>query len=388
MSTRLGIVGAGQLALYLCEAAQVLGCEVAILAEAGDAPALHRADWHGRYSDGVGSDRVVEDFIAHCDVVTFDKEAIPEPILVLLAAAQEQGRIKVRPGIGTLQILKDKGTQKEWLCQQKLPTLPHCILADNNLSVEDLIAKLGSSVVQKTRSGGFDGRGVQILAPLQTREQLWNVPSIVEPYLPDCAEIGVVVARSHSGELQAYPPVSMAFDPQLNSLLAVTSPAEVVQSQWDAAIDLACAAITALDGVGVFAVEFFTTPTGDLLVNEISPRVHNSGHLTLDACNVSQFEQHVRAVIDAPLLPIQQATAAAMLNILDAQVPSAGFPSAPALLRFPELSATAYWYGKTPGNPGRKMGHITALGANPGEALAHARQALGKLADGSTEWAA
>jgi len=384
--SRLGIIGAGQLALYLCEAAQALGSAVAILAEPGDAPALAIADRPFRYTSG--NSAVVEDFIANCDVVTFDKEAIPEEILLLLEAAEQQGRIAVRPGTNTLQLLQDKAMQKAWLVEHNLPTLPFVVLSDNCSPVSDLTAKLGSAVVQKARCGGYDGRGVQILARLESAQQLWNVPSIVEPYLPQSREISVIVARTRSGEIQDYPPMSMEFDHQLNSVIAVTIPAAITPSQCDAASSLARKAVSALDGVGVFAVEMFINAAGELLVNEISPRVHNSGHVTLDACNVSQFEQHARAVLDLPLVSIGPVTPAAMLNVLDSQELRTGFPSRPATVSWPELAATVYWYGKTPGRTGRKMGHINTLAASAGEALELAKQARGKLADSKSGWAA
>lgn len=375
---RLGIVGGGQLALYLCQAAQALGVEVAVLSQPGDAPALDIADWSFPLESG--NQAAIDGFIAHCDVVTFDKEAVPEDWLSQLARAEQAGGVSVFPAAGTLRLLKDKGTQKAWLLEQNLPTLPFCVLPGNSVAVGDLTAKLGPAVVQKTRTGGYDGRGVQIITSLTSAAQLWDTPSIVEPFLPGSCEISVIVARTQAGELQTYPPMSMQFDHQLNTVIAVTMPAAIKPTECDAAMRLAEDAVTALNGVGVFAVEMFLTDGGAPLINEISPRVHNSGHLTLDACNVSQFEQHVRAVLGLPLVAIRTLGAAAMVNILDAQELHACSPARPTVDRSPQGNVSVYWYGKTPGRTGRKMGHINALAPGASEALDLARQTLAGLA--------
>lgn len=377
MTTRLGIIGGGQLALYLCQAAQALGAEVAVIAEPGDAPALKLADKaHSAELDNLAA---IDKFLADADVVTFDKEAIPDETLLHLIAAEEQGRTLVRPGADILLLLKDKALQKNWLVQHNLPTLPYVVLSGDSESLSSLQDKLGAGLVQKVRCGGYDGRGVQILKPTQTSQKLWDVPSLVEPFLPECREISVIAARSQTGEIEIYPPVSMEFDPQLNSVETVTMPASIDAQKTREAQDLGRRALEALGGVGLFAIEMFITREGELLVNEISPRVHNSGHVTLDACNVSQFEQHVRAVMGMPLAPVKLDSPAAMINILYTDDFRAICPSNPVAQTLPDLGTTVYWYGKTTGQMGRKMGHINSVGADVGEALELAQRALLKL---------
>lgn len=379
MSARLGIVGGGQLALYLCEAAHALGVEVAIITEPGDAPALQIADTPIQAElTEIGA---IEKFLGACDVVTFDKEAIPELTLECLAASENQGRTAVRPGVNTLRLLKDKALQKAWMVRHKLPTLPYCTLPGNNSSLAVLTEKFGESLVQKARSGGYDGRGVQILAPIHSAGQLWDIPSIVEPYLANCQEIAVITVRSTSGETQTYHPVGMAFDGGLNSVETVIMPAPISPQLAEEAMALAREAIAVLDGVGVFAIEMFIRGESELLINEISPRVHNSGHITLDACNVSQFEQHVRAVLDLPLVPIVTLAPAVMLNIFDSAETRPFSPAKPLTTKLPDLGSTVYWYGKVPGRTGRKMGHINAVGAGVGEALKFAQEASAQLRD-------
>ena len=386
MSARLGIIGGGQLGLFLCEAARALEIDVSVITGAADDPALQRAD---RSVVGeLDSKAAIERFLDGCDVITFDKEAVPNETLAWLVDAQAQGRVTIHPGADTLLMLKDKALQKTWLQQQNLPTLPFHILSGRVASLDTLAFSSGSAVVQKARCDGYDGRGVQILRPLESEQQLWDVPSIVEPYLADCREISVVTARDQMGNIQTYPPVSMEFDSRLNSVRTVTMPAAVNPPIGAAAVKLAERVVTLLNGVGVFAIEMFLTPQDELLINEISPRVHNSGHLTLDACNVSQFEQHVRAVAGLPLVPIESGTSAVMLNMLYCEAMREHCPARPVVDKTTQPGTSVYWYGKAPGMAGRKMGHINAVAPGVAAALKLAEGALAKFSPNNSEQAA
>lgn len=368
----LGIIGGGQLALYLCDAARGLGIEVAVLADSADDPALRLADRpFTADADDAGSLAL---FLDACDVVTFDKEGVADDVLARLVLEGERDRLLIQPSVATLSLLKDKARQKTWLRDHELPTLPFQLVESRPESIRPLTDKLGFELVQKYRCGGYDGRGVQILERLESPEQLWDAPSLVEPLLRDCQEISVVTARTQSGDIQTYPPVSMEFDARLNAVRTVSMPASISPSLAASATALAERVVTLLQGIGVFAVEMFVSPSGELLINEISPRVHNSGHLTQDACNVSQFEQHVRAVMGLPLLTITQRFPAAMCNILYADAMEQYCPDGPLSERHSNAQATVYWYGKAPGSPGRKMGHINAVASNVGDAIATAHR--------------
>lgn len=386
MIVRLGIIGGGQLGLYLCQAARALSIPVSVLAEAADAPARQFADLFivGELDD-MGA---LEKLLANSDVITFEKEDIPNETLAYLIEAQVQERVAIHPGADSLLMLKDKGLQKTWLQRHELPTLPFHILADKAISLAALVDSLGGALVQKARCGGYDGRGVQILKNPETVGELWDVPSIVEPYLPNCREISVLTVRAKNGDIQTYPPVSMEFDSQLNSVTTVVMPAAVSSQLADRAIALAERVVTLLDGVGVFAIEMFITPEDEVLINEISPRVHNSGHLTLDACNVSQFEHHVRAVTGLPLVAIEAGAPAAMLNILYTESMRERCPEKPVVQRVSEPPASIYWYGKAPGTSGRKMGHINAVAPSVAAALEAAEGALAQPSPGNGEQAA
>ncbi|MFT4825017.1 MAG: 5-(carboxyamino)imidazole ribonucleotide synthase [Halioglobus sp.] len=377
MIVRLGIIGGGQLALYLSEAARSLGIQVCILSESLEDVALQSAD---KIFVGALDDlQLVEQLIEVCDVITFDKEDVPGETLEFLLEAQEQRRISTDPCAGTLKMLKDKALQKSWMQENNLPTLPFYILPESAGAIEFPPELFGSQLVQKARCGGYDGRGVQLLLGEHPLRELWDTPSIVEPYLNDSREISIITARAKNGDVETYPPLSMDFDHQLNSVQTVSMPADISVELCTAATALAEKVVTLLDGVGVFAIEMFVTPDGELLINEISPRVHNSGHLTLDACNVSQFEQHVRAVTGLPLGKIKAKTPGAMVNILYTEALRENCPAKPGVYREKESGASIYWYGKAPGNIGRKMGHINAVAKSVNSALKKANQAMSQL---------
>lgn len=383
MTTRLGIIGGGQLGLYLCEAAQSMAIEVAVFSDSSRDAALHCAD---RPIVGeLTSISAIDELLDGSDVVTFDKEAIPNDTLALLAAAEAQGRIQIHPSVDILMMLKDKALQKTWMQEQGLPTLPFHIVSDGAVPIELAGEEFNAGLVQKSRCGGYDGRGVQILKAQDARQRLWQEPSIVEPFLPNCREISVITVRDRAGKLQTYPPVSMEFDSELNSVTRVSMPADVNAVLCADAIALAESAARKLAGVGVFAIEMFITPKEELLINEISPRVHNSGHVTLDSCNVSQFEQHVRAVTGLPLVAIEAEVPATMLNILYTDAMQQHCPAKPQVNTASETETSIYWYGKEPGIKGRKMGHINAVAATVDLAAAAASRELSKLSSDNSE---
>jgi 5-(carboxyamino)imidazole ribonucleotide synthase len=386
MNARLGIVGAGQLGLYLCEAAQALGIQVSVISDTADAPALQVAET--TFVGDLDNIPLVSRFLSSCDVITFDKEDVPGETLDYLLQAEHAGRVTINPGAEILLRLKDKALQKTWLKEHGLPTLPFYVLSGNTEPLEFPEGKFAGALVQKARCGGYDGRGVQLLESLDSMQQLWNVPSIVEPYLPNCREISVLTVRARDGEMMSYPPVGMEFDSQLNSVKTVVMPAQIDELMGEQACALAERAVSSLEGVGLFAVEMFITDEDELLINEISPRVHNSGHLTLDACNVSQFEQHVRAVMGLPLVAIECESAAVMLNLLYSEYMREYCPERPLVSRETGARAAIYWYGKAAGKAGRKMGHINAVATSVAEALLLADGAMAGLKPGQSGHAA
>ncbi|WP_279243682.1 5-(carboxyamino)imidazole ribonucleotide synthase [Candidatus Litorirhabdus singularis] len=382
---RIGIIGCGQLGLYLCDAAAKLGLHTCIVAESADSPAGFKAD-QVILAPLIDSD-TIEELIEASDVISFEKEDIPNHVLQQLAAAQRQGRVKVHPDPETLFMLKDKGLQKTWLQQNGFPTLPGqftCGPADAQRRAH----QCGFPLVQKLRCGGYDGRGVQIINSAEQIDQLWLEPSVLEPKLESFTELAVIGMRDQHGTISCYPAMAMDFDHELNTLKQVLAPANIPDSLTERAEATVNRVLDAMQEVGVFAFEFFLTAEDELIINEISPRVHNSGHLTMDACTVSQYEQHIRAVAGLPLAPLGSLRPSAMVNILYENRIDEACPYRPVSYLRSEDSAAVHWYGKSTGRFGRKMGHITATADSISAAAWQASRALEGLPGKSGEYAA
>lgn len=378
----LGIMGGGQLGLYLCQAASKLGIRTAVMEPNPKGSAIHAADT--ALVAGLDDLAALQKLIDVSDVITFELEAIPDASLQLLNEAQQLGAVRVHPGVETLALFKDKGVQKAWLKREGLPTLPSLPVINGALPREVITGEWSLPVVQKAHRGGYDGKGVQLLRTTADLEKLWNVPSYLEPALEPCREIGVVVARDLGGELLAYPPVSMKFDDRYNAVHSVTSPGNLQPQLTQAALDLALAAVGKISTPGVYAVELFVANETSVTINEISPRVHNSGHLTMEGFMHSQFEQHVRAVMGLRLAPVEAtAPVAVMLNLLYEDGLEPVCPAQPLDLRLDgKAPVTVHWYGKSTGQAGRKMGHLTAVGADRETVTAAAEQTLNMLREG------
>jgi 5-(carboxyamino)imidazole ribonucleotide synthase len=383
--TRIGIIGSGQLGLYLCDAAAKLGLHTCIVATAEGSPAAFRAD---RVILAPEIDNnVIAELIDVTDVISFEKEDIPNAVLQQLAAAQRQGKVQVHPDPETLFMLKDKGLQKTWLQQNGFPTLPGqftCGPAD----AESRAQACGFPLVQKLRCGGYDGRGVQIINCASQLDKLWLEPSVLEPKLQDFSELAVIGMRDQHGTISCYPVMAMEFDHELNILKQVLAPANIPRSLTERTQTTVHQVLQCMQEVGVFAFEFFLTADDELLINEISPRVHNSGHLTMDACKVSQYEQHIRAIAGLPLAPLGSLQPAAMVNILYEHSIDEACPYRPVSYLRSKDSAAIHWYGKSPGQFGRKMGHITATADTISAAAWQARRVLEDLPGKPAECAA
>lgn len=378
-SGRLGIIGGGQLGMYLCEAARALGVATTVLMSRKNESAGSTAD--ATIVAALDDPEAVRALIAASDVITFELEAVPEVAMQLLDEAQARCEVRVLPRVETLRLLKDKGVQKSWLLEQSLPTLPFTLVdASQGISLA-AIEPMGLPLVQKACQGGYDGKGVQMIRSEQELQNAWPVASVLEPLLEHRMEVSVIVVRSSDGSLASYPPVSMEFDERFNAVATVVSPAAASAEVQVACEKIAQQAVKALAGVGVFAVEFFVTDDNAVYINEISPRVHNSGHLTMEAFAASQFEQHVRAIMGLPLAAIvKQRQFAVMQNILYDGSWEDVCPPEPC--RTPvklSLLSQAHWYGKPVGSQGRKMGHITALGNSRAATEAEAMRALASL---------
>jgi 5-(carboxyamino)imidazole ribonucleotide synthase len=367
MGKHIGIYGGGQLGLYLCRAARKLGLETTVVTPDRTSPACAAADHV--LEGSLGDLDLAARLVGSVDVITFEIEAVPAPVLEYLAAAEARGEIEVAPGARVLLRLQNKAGQKAWMRDHDLPTADFEVLDGGRPDGARLAARFGLPFVQKLQQGGYDGRGVQIIRDEADLAQLWTEPSLVEAFVPDVQEIAVLVARGRDGTVRTYAPVSLAFNAELNVLETVIAPARIRASTAGRARRIARRAIETLDGVGLFAVEMFLCEDGRLLINEISPRVHNAGHHTLEACTTSQFEQHLRAVAGLPLGKVTQRGVAVMRNLLW----SPELERLRSMHGFVETGGgnefALHWYGKRVPKPWRKMGHITCLGREENTAL-------------------
>jgi 5-(carboxyamino)imidazole ribonucleotide synthase len=364
------MVGGGQLARMTAQAAVPLGVTVTVL-DPDPSPPAARAGAHVL----VGRADRLDDLLALArvsDVITFDHERVP---LALLGELEERGH-RVAPGPATAELAFDKAASRQRLRAHGYP-VPRFSVGS---TVADVVAfgdEAGWPVVVKAASGGYDGRGVAIVDDIRSVEEavrLLGHPLVVEELVAFDVELAVMVARSAGGEVACYPPVATI---QRDAMCAeVVAPAPVPASVRRAACELAESLAAEFELVGVMAVELFLVGA-ELVINELATRPHNTAHHTIQAAETSQIEQHLRAVLGWPLGATRaRARAAAMVNVVgaaDGSDPQRHLPQALAL-----SGAPVHLYGKDP-RPGRKLGHVTALGATIGQAREVANRAAALL---------
>jgi len=373
----VGIIGGGQLARMLAEAATPLGIHVRVLAAPGDEGAAEVVP--DVVIGSPGDAEVLRSFASSVDVVTFDHENVDHDLLRELEAAG----VAVRPAVATLEY-SDKAHQRRRFADAGIP-VPDFVVVDGGSEqdvevVADFAARAhGGEVVVKTSRGGYDGRGVWMLDGDELREFVggWGgAPLVVEPKLQLRSELAVLIARRTSGEVASWPVLeTVQVDGKCNEVLL---PAPVDGDVREQARRIGERVADVIDITGVVAVELFVVDPDDtgprLLVNEIAPRVHNSGHLTIEASATSQFEQHLRAILDWPLGPTDVVSAAAMANVVGNGVDEPRSRQALALAVVP--GANVHLYGKAP-RAERKVGHVTVVGAD----LATVRRDAGMAAE-------
>lgn len=360
---RLGIIGGGQLGRMMASKAKQMGFFVAVLDPAPNSPAGQLADIEivGDFYDP----KKLQELIHRSEVATYDLEHIDAAFLKKLAA--ESG-FRIYPAPQLLETVQDKLRQKEIFAQHGIP-VPRFASADKIDRAS--CSRFGFPLVQKLRFGGYDGRGVKILAAPDDLVEALPGASMLEEHVALEKELAVMVARSVSGEIKSYPVVEMQFAAG-NILDVLIAPARLEPTVQARAQEIAVACVEALHGVGIFGVELFLSQQGKLLVNEIAPRPHNSGHYTIEACVTGQFEQHLRAITGLRLGSPQLLSPAVMLNLLG----EPNFSGPPAIEGLQEILAipglSFHWYGKAETRPRRKMGHVTILNENIDAALQHA----------------
>ncbi|GAB5415286.1 MAG: 5-(carboxyamino)imidazole ribonucleotide synthase [Congregibacter sp.] len=367
----MGIIGDGQLGMMLCQAAPAIGLRTVMLCSDSQGAGAQSAD--ECVVGAMDDEQALKALISACDIITYEREDIPEAAIAMLRAAEATGEVQCFPPLSAIEIIQDKAKQKRWMAASDLATLAFRI-AETPEDIESAARELGYPLVQKALRGGFDGRGVQLLRSADEIPRAWPGETLCEQFAGDFREIAVLVVRDRQGTKTHFGPVDMTFETDYSVLDTVTAPAQISNNTTDDAVSLAYRAIDALDGVGVFGVEMFLLASGEVLINEISPRVHNAGHYTMEACSSSQFEQHLRAVAGMPLAATELNTAACMKNLLCTPSLKQADVHCAAEVINRDNGVFEHWYGKSPARLMRKLGHITALADSPETAAKAADQ--------------
>ncbi|KPK16568.1 MAG: hypothetical protein AMJ62_05055 [Myxococcales bacterium SG8_38] len=366
----LGIIGGGQLARMMIFEARRMGYRVCVLTPDRHAPAVALADrWiPGRIDELEAGNQLAREV----DVITLDTEHVPASMLA------ELERIRpVRPSSSVLRTIQDRRAQRRFLDIINAPQ-PRCLPVDTLAELREAAASLGFPCVLKSRRSGYDGKGQAVIAAAHQLEASWAAigarPAMLEEFVEFDAEISVLLARNPRGEMRFYP---VARNVHRNHVLHTTvAPAPISNAVEAEAFEIAARIANALDHVGMMAVEMFLVGGSTVLVNEIAPRPHNSGHYTFGACVTSQFEQHIRAVFDLPLGDPSLPRPAAMVNLLG-DLWHNGEPDWTQVLARAE--ARLHLYGKAHPRPGRKMGHVLVLDEDPLLALDASEELIARL---------
>ncbi len=365
----IGILGGGQLARMLSVAAKPMGYNVIVLDPDPACPASSVCDQviAANFDDVIALERLA----SLCEVVTLEFENVPASGLAILEA-----KVPLRPSAKVLEVARDRILEKQFLNDIGVQTAPWAAVR----VLEDLqpaIEVTNMPAILKTATLGYDGKGqvkVNTLKEAQAAFSRFDMDCVLEGLVQFDLEISVIVARSSRGEVRAFAPFENA---HANGILDVTTiPANIPESVTRAAEKMALEIAAKLDAIGLLTIEMFVSNDARVLVNELAPRPHNSGHLTIEACPTSQFEQAIRAVCGLPLGNVTPHTPAAMVNLLGDLWQNA-VPDWNAALEIPKTHL--HLYGKLEARAGRKMGHITVLGKTAQEArdaALRAREAL------------
>lgn len=347
---KIGILGGGQLGRMLIQSGIDFNFNFTVLDPDSTAPCRNLAEFHtGKLTD---FDTVMK-FGEACDIITIEIENVDTNALKELV---KKGK-KVFPQPDIIELIQDKRVQKSFYKDNDIPTA-NFILTE---SKQDVIRQAKLPAVNKLGKEGYDGRGVQILRTEADLEKAFDKPGLLEELIPFEKEISVIVARNERGEVATFPAVEMAFHPEQNLVEYLFAPAEISTSVTVKADIIAKTVIEKLGMIGLLAVEMFVTKEGEVLVNEIAPRPHNSGHQTIEANVTSQYEQHLRAITGLPLGNTKLLCPGAMVNLLG----EPGFTGPARYQGFEEVMKVegvhVHLYGKAQTKPFRKMGHVTIV---------------------------
>lgn len=361
---KVGILGGGQLGRMLIQKAIDYNINVNVLDPDADAPCKLICN---EFSVGSLNDyQKVYDFGKKVDLVTIEIEKVNVDALEKL----EGEGVLVYPQSRVIRLIQDKGLQKEFFRQNDIPTAPFQLISSRNDLKE---TSFEYPYIQKLRKDGYDGRGVYKVRSEADLAGAFSEPSLIEQWIDFEKEIAVIVARNASGEIKTFPCVEMEFNPDVNLVEFLISPSTLPLEIQKKADDLAVKIAEGLRIVGVLAVEMFLTKKGDVLVNELAPRPHNSGHQSIEGNYTSQFEQHLRAILDLPLGDTRCISNAVMINLLG-EKGFEGLAEYEGIKDILEMTGVhVHLYGKKFTKPFRKMGHVTVIDDNREQAIQKAR---------------
>ena len=360
---KIGILGGGQLGKMLLTETRKFDIQTYILDPSQDAPSQFGAT---KFILGDLMDfDTVYNFGKLVDVLTIEIENIN---LEALDKLEAEG-LNVFPSPKTLKLIQSKAIQKKFYIDNNIPTAKYRRFRGfADIKTSDLFTELKYPVVWKSARFGYDGNGVKIIRSKEDLENLPDVECIAEEMIPFKNELAVIVIRSKSGEVKTYPVVEMEFHPEANQVEYVICPARISETVAQKAIEIAIKVSESFDHVGILAVEMFLTHDDQILVNEVAPRPHNSGHYSIEASYTSQFENHIRAILGLPLGNCDSKVAGIMVNLVGAE----GFSGPVIYENIEKIMAingvTPHIYGKRETRPFRKMGHVTVVNQDMNEA--------------------
>jgi 5-(carboxyamino)imidazole ribonucleotide synthase len=360
---KIGILGGGQLGKMLLQCTRTWDVYTKVLDPDNEAPCKLACN---EFIQGDLNDfETVYNFGVDCDVITIEIEHVN---IEALEKLELEGKIVI-PSPNSLKIIKDKGLQKEFYVKHNFPTSAFALyntVDEIKIAVENKLITL--PFVQKSRTGGYDGKGVHVVNSFNDLDDLLQTPSVVEQKVNIKKEIAVIVSRNQQGEIACYDAVSMSVHETANLLDELIYPAEIETHLNKKAKDIAVDLIAKMDVVGLLAVEFFINENDEILINEVAPRPHNSGHQTIESSYTSQYQQHLRCLLGLPLGSTQCVIPSVMINVL-------GEPGYTGNVQYVGLDNVlkiegvyVHLYGKKTTKPFRKMGHVTIINNDINEA--------------------
>jgi 5-(carboxyamino)imidazole ribonucleotide synthase len=366
---KIGIIGGGQLGKMMFEQTARWNLQFHFL-DSADAPCEKYAT---RFINAALTDReAIRQLATISDVISYEIEHVNTEALIEL---QLEGK-KIYPYPQVLQIIQDKGKQKQFLERMQIPVVPYVMLQTEQDWQQGISRIQGEKIVLKSRTGGYDGKGVEIVEKKQLSEGYRPFKSgnaLAEKCITG-KEIAVIVAVDTKGNTQYYPPVQMVFDEKSHLVLFLHTELDITEDQKKKCIDISLQSATAFASPGLFAIELFVTET-DVYVNEIAPRPHNSGHHTIEACYTSQFEQMVRILLEMPLGSTALIQPAAMINIVGPEEVFGSYVLEKLDILLEQPGIYVHLYGKKESRPHRKLGHITIVAPNKEELFNRVKKA-------------